>query len=69
MDADALVAHAQRYVDSCQANNGSILKHLSTANVARDMDALRASVGDEQLTYLGFSYGTFLGATYARPLP
>ncbi len=69
VDADALVARAQNYVDSCLDNNGEILGHLSTANVARDMDVLRAAVGDEQLNYLGYSYGTFLGATYAALFP
>ena len=69
VDVDALVAEAQTYVDACLANNGEILEHLSTANVARDLDVLRAAVGDEQLTYLGFSYGTFLGATYASLFP
>jgi pimeloyl-ACP methyl ester carboxylesterase len=69
IDVDAYVAKAQSYVDSCLANNGEILEHVSTANVARDMDVLRAAVGDDQLSYLGFSYGTFLGATYASLFP
>jgi pimeloyl-ACP methyl ester carboxylesterase len=69
IDVDAYVAKVQGYVDACVANNGEILEHVSTANVARDMDALRAAVGDDQLTYLGFSYGTFLGATYAALFP
>ncbi|MFL6098008.1 MAG: alpha/beta hydrolase [Blastococcus sp.] len=69
VDAAALVAHAQHYVDACLANNGEILRHVSTANVARDLDALRLAVGDQRLSYIGFSYGTFLGATYAALFP
>ncbi|WP_177212879.1 alpha/beta hydrolase [Geodermatophilus ruber] len=69
LDVEALVGHAQRYVDNCLANNGEILRHASTADVARDLDLLRAAVGDQQLTYFGFSYGTFLGATYAALFP
>jgi pimeloyl-ACP methyl ester carboxylesterase len=69
IDVPAYVARMQVYVDSCLANNGSILEHVSTANVARDMDALRAAVGDDRLTYLGFSYGTLLGSTYAALFP
>ncbi|WP_448619285.1 alpha/beta hydrolase [Geodermatophilus sp. URMC 65] len=69
VDLDALIARAQSYVDACLANNGEVLAHLSTANVARDLDLLRAAVGDEQLTYLGFSYGTVIGATYASLYP
>ena len=68
-DLDALLAEAQTYVDACVAANGELLEHLSTANVARDMDALRAGLGEEQLNFLGFSYGTLVGATYATLFP
>jgi pimeloyl-ACP methyl ester carboxylesterase len=68
IDVGAYVAKSQAYVNACLAN-GAILGHLSTANVARDLDVLRAAVGDDRLSYLGFSYGTFLGATYAALFP
>jgi pimeloyl-ACP methyl ester carboxylesterase len=53
----------------CWARSGWLLPHLSTANVARDLDLLRQAVGDAGLNYLGYSYGTFLGATYANLFP
>jgi pimeloyl-ACP methyl ester carboxylesterase len=63
-------ARAHSYVEACVRNNKpSILRSASTGNVARDLDLLRAAVGDAKLTYLGFSYGTFLGATYASLFP
>jgi pimeloyl-ACP methyl ester carboxylesterase len=53
----------------CRARNGELLDHLSTANSARDLDRLRAAVGDAKLTYIGHSYGTLLGVTYANLFP
>ncbi|WP_328604606.1 alpha/beta hydrolase [Amycolatopsis sp. NBC_00345] len=53
----------------CAQHAGPLLGHMSTANVARDLDLLRRAVGDRQLTYLGTSYGTFLGEVYANLFP
>ncbi|MEU5213964.1 alpha/beta fold hydrolase [Streptomyces sp. NPDC020742] len=53
----------------CQQRDPVLLRHVSTADTARDLDRLRRSVGDPQLTYLGISYGSFLGATYANLFP
>jgi pimeloyl-ACP methyl ester carboxylesterase len=69
LDVGALVDVNRRYIARCLALNPGILPYVSTANVARDLDLLREAVGDERLTYLGFSNGTFLGATYASLFP
>ncbi|MTD16874.1 alpha/beta fold hydrolase [Nakamurella sp. YIM 132087] len=55
--------------DACAANAGPILHHMSTADVARDLDLLRIAVGDRYLNYLGYSYGSYLGMTYANLFP
>jgi len=53
----------------CAERNGDLLKHVSTADTARDLDRLRELVGEPKLTYIGLSYGTILGATYANLFP
>ncbi|WP_292830976.1 alpha/beta hydrolase [Microbacterium sp.] len=57
------------FVAACEANSGGILPYITTDNSARDMDLLRGVLGDPKLNYLGYSYGTFLGATYAKLFP
>jgi pimeloyl-ACP methyl ester carboxylesterase len=69
LDLRALLTKDQNYLRRCAALNGKILSHVSTADSARDMDVLRKAVGDDKLTYLGYSYGTFLGTTYAALFP
>ena len=53
------------FAASCGQRAGQLLDHVSTADVARDLDVLRAAVGDPRLNYIGYSYGTFLGSTYS----
>jgi len=63
------VALARRLAQSCGTKYGDALRYFSTEQTARDMDAIRSAVGDKQLTYLGYSYGTLLGAVYAQYFP
>lgn len=67
-EAELLAAHTS-FAEACDANSGGILPHITTIDSARDMDLIRAVLGDTQLNYLGYSYGTFLGATYAKLYP
>jgi len=68
------VAHIEtitkQYVQRCLDKMGKeFLANVGTVNVARDLDRLRAALGDEKLTYLGYSYGTFIGSAYAEAYP
>lgn len=53
----------------CRQVSGDLLRHISTADTARDLEALRQGVGDKALTYIGLSYGTMLGRVYANMFP
>ncbi|GJF28369.1 proteinase [Kitasatospora sp. NE20-6] len=68
-EVDALVAVDKEFAAACKDGSGGVLAHVSTVEAARDMDVLRALLGDDRLHYLGKSYGTFLGATYAGLYP
>ncbi|MCX5212061.1 alpha/beta hydrolase [Kitasatospora sp. NBC_00240] len=68
-ETDALVKADKEFADACRQTSGALLGHVSTVEAARDMDVLRALLGDDQLHYVGKSYGTYLGATYAGLFP
>jgi pimeloyl-ACP methyl ester carboxylesterase len=57
------------FAETCARRHADLLPHLGSDNVVRDMDRIRAALGDEKLTYLGYSYGTVLGALYADLFP
>ncbi|MFC0601924.1 alpha/beta hydrolase [Streptomyces palmae] len=64
-----LVDAYRKFAAGCARHSGRILGHVSTVESARDMDVLRAALGEPNLHYVGASYGTFLGATYADLYP
>ena len=64
-----LVNQFQHVVDACGRANGDLLRHVSTLDTARDLDALRAALGDRKLSFVGESYGTYLGTLYATRFP
>lgn len=64
-----LVDAYKKFAEGCGAHSAKLLRHVSTVETARDMDIVRAALGDAKLNYVGASYGTFLGATYAGLFP
>jgi len=66
---DLVGSAAADFGEACAEKTGDLLGEVDTVSAARDLDLLRAILGDEQLNYLGYSYGTFLGATYAELYP
>lgn len=67
VDAYAQLVEAQG--NACLSTNPELAKHVTTVETAKDLDVLRALVGDDQINYYGASYGTFLGTTYAALFP
>ncbi|MBV8950900.1 MAG: alpha/beta fold hydrolase [Actinobacteria bacterium] len=65
----AVVQSNTAYAQACAHAAGALLAHVGSVDVARDLDQLRRALGDQGLTYLGLSYGTLLGATYADLFP
>ncbi|GAA2285683.1 alpha/beta hydrolase [Nonomuraea roseoviolacea subsp. roseoviolacea] len=59
----------RKYVAACEKDSGKVLPHVGTVDAARDMDRIRAALGDAKLNYFGLSYGTQLGAVYATHFP
>ncbi|MGW4054097.1 alpha/beta hydrolase [Streptomyces sp. NPDC004779] len=66
---DRDVRWARTVAEKCRARNGAVLPHLTTRNTARDMDVVRAVLGERKISYLGYSYGTYLGAVYTQLFP
>jgi pimeloyl-ACP methyl ester carboxylesterase len=65
----ALLSNDRAYASQCEQDSGSVLPYVGTVDTARDLDRIRAALGDAKLTFIGHSYGTLLGATYAQMFP
>nr|WP_052478851.1 alpha/beta hydrolase [Kibdelosporangium sp. MJ126-NF4] len=63
------LARAKGYADACKAKNGEVLEHLKTTDNASDMESIRKALGQQQINYYGFSYGTYLGQVYSSLYP
>jgi pimeloyl-ACP methyl ester carboxylesterase len=65
----ARLSYADAFADSCATNDAARLLFMDTQTAARDLDAVRVSLGEQQINYLGMSYGTYLGAIYRAQFP
>lgn len=68
-EAEEHFAAAADHAKACQKASGPVFGHMDSESVARDMDVMRAVLGDTKLTYVGTSYGTFIGQKYAQLFP
>jgi pimeloyl-ACP methyl ester carboxylesterase len=66
---EAAKAVSRRFAEDCARAAGDLLPHVGTRNVARDMDWIREALGEEQITYVGYSYGTTIGSVFASMFP
>lgn len=66
---DDLVAANHRLAASCREHTGPLVDHVDSVHAARDLDAIRAALGEEKLNYIGYSYGTLMGQHYAELFP
>ncbi|MFC8285733.1 alpha/beta hydrolase [Streptomyces cyaneofuscatus] len=66
---DRHVALSKSLAAKCRATNASVLPHVTTRNTARDMDVIRGALGERKISYLGYSYGTYLGTVYTQMFP
>src|SRR6202030_4367614 len=65
----ALLRNDRAFAGQCQRDSRAVLPTVGTVDTARDLDRIRAALGDARLTFIGHSYGTLLGATYAELFP
>jgi pimeloyl-ACP methyl ester carboxylesterase len=68
-EKQAAIDADKNFAAGCKQRSANVLPFVDTVSAARDMDMIRAALGDQKLTYLGFSYGTFLGQEYAHLFP
>lgn len=68
-DEKANIKRAKGFAEACGKKHGDVLRHINTVNAVKDMDRIRAAVGSKKINYFGYSYGTYLGAVYAKIFP
>lgn len=68
-ELDRVIEDQEELLEGCEENSPDLIEHMSTADVAGDMEEIREALGDDKLNYVGFSYGTAIGATYATMFP
>ena len=66
---DRMTAFSKDLAERCRTDAGDVLPHATTRNTARDMDVIRAALGERRISYLGYSYGSYLGEVYATMFP